>query len=288
MNRTLLDLSGKIDSLTVQILETIANVAESLAVPFFVVGATARDIILEYGYGIRTKRATQDIDFGVQVSDWDHYRQLREGLIDTGEFRPDEKEAQRLLYEGSLRIDLIPFGAIAYPDNSLSWPPDHEIVMSTLGFEESYCYSLTVRLRPNPVLDVQFASLAGLALMKIISWHDKYPERDRDAKDLALLMGTYSDAGNTERLFNEEADLVEEVDFDYVRAGARLLGRDIAAILNPKTAKTVLEILNQETGEQNRYRLVEDMMEIGAAFEDNFEENLQLLEEMKVGILERL
>lgn len=287
MSKNLLDLSGKIDSFTVELFEIIANVTESLSVPFFVVGATARDIILTYGYNIQTIRATHDIDFGVRVSDWDQYRKLIEGLIATGKFRPT-KEAQRLLYKESLHIDVIPFGTIADPDNSLSWPPDHEVQMSILGFEESYQHSLTVRLRSNPVLDMQFAAPGGLALMKIISWDDKYPGRDRDAKDLALLMRTYIDVGNDERIFKEEVDLVEIEDFDYVRASARLLGRDIAAILHPNTAKALLEILNRETGEQDRYRLVEDMMESGATANNDFDDKLQLLEDLKTGILERL
>lgn len=287
MSKNLLDLSGKIDSSIVNIFETIANVAESLNVPFFVVGAAARDIILTHGYNIQTIRATYDIDFGVRVSNWERYRKLTGGLVATGEFR-FTSEVQRLLYKDGLRIDIIPFGPIADRDHSLSWPPDNEVEMSILGFEESYNHSLTVRLRSNPVLDIQFATPGGLALMKIISWDDKYPARDRDAKDLALLMRTYTDAGNDERLFNEEADLVEKEDFDYVLAGARLLGRDIAAILNRNTAKTVIEILYRETGEQDRYRLVEDMMRGGATANDDFDEKLQLLEELKSGILERL
>ncbi len=104
--------------------------------------------------------------------------------------------------------------------------------------------------------DFTFPTPSGVALMKIISWNDDYPARNRDAKDLALLMRKPLDAGNDERLFNEEIDLVENEDFDYVRAGARLLGRDIAAVLHPNTAKALLEILNRETGEQDRYRLV--------------------------------
>jgi len=287
MSKNLLDLSARIDDFTVEVFERIASVAESLGVPFFVIGATVRDMILTYGYGIQTIRATHDIDLGVQVSDWDQYRRLKEGLVATGKFRPNG-EPQRLLYEESLRIDVIPFGPIADPDNSLTWPPGHETEMTTLGFEESYQDSLTVRLRSNPVLDVKSATLCGLALMKIISWNDRYPERDRDAQDLALLMRTYLDAGNAERLYREEADLVQNEDFDYVRAGARLLGRDIEAILQPKTAKTVLKILNRETGEQDRYRLVEDMMKGSAAFNDDFDELLQLLEELKSGIVERL
>lgn len=100
MKGKLIDLSGKIDSTIVEILQAISKVAESLNTPFFVVGATVRDIILQYGYGIPTKRATQDIDFGVQVSDWEQYRHLRQGLISTGKFTSDKKKAQRLLHEG--------------------------------------------------------------------------------------------------------------------------------------------------------------------------------------------
>lgn len=286
MKENLLDLSGKIDNPTREIFECIANAADSLNIPFFVVGAAARDIILQYGYGILTTRATADIDFGVQVSDWEHYKQLRDGLISTGKFASDKKKAQRILFDKNFPVDIIPFGAIANLDNSVSWPPDHEVEMSTLGFEESYRHSLTVRLRSDPILDVQFSSLPGLALMKIISWHDRYPERKRDAKDLMLLMRNYLDVGNEERLYNEEVDLLEE-NFDYLRASARLLGRDIAAILNPKTGKTILEILDRETGKQDRYRLIEDMRDISGGFNNNFEENLQLLEELKAGILEK-
>jgi hypothetical protein len=73
MTKRLLDLSGEIDTFILDLLENIARVAESLSAPFFVVGATARDIVLKYGYGIETIRATNDIDLGVQVSGWDQY-----------------------------------------------------------------------------------------------------------------------------------------------------------------------------------------------------------------------
>ena len=262
MNENLLDLSEKIDGFTVEILDTIADVAESLRVPFFVVGAIARDIILTQGYGIETGRATQDIDLGVQVSDWDGYERLREGLIATGKFRRDKKQAQRLVYKEMLPIDVIPFGAIAEPDNRLSWPPEHDTTMSTLGFGAAYHTSISVRIRTKPALHIKFVSLPGLALLKIISWNENHVRRGRDAHDLLLLMRTYLDAGNQERLFNEERDLLGE-DFDYVRAGSRLLGRDIAVILCPDIKETLVKILDEETGDQNQYRFVENMLDRG-------------------------
>lgn len=286
MNENLFDLSQKIDGFTVELLDTIADVAESLKVPFFVVGAMARDVILTQGYGIETGRATQDIDLGVQMSDWDGYEGLSEGLIATGKFRRDKKQAQRLRYKEMLPVDVIPFGAIAEPDDRLSWPPEHDTTMSTLGFEAAYHTSISIRIRAKPALHIKFVSLPGLALLKIISWNDNHVRRGRDAHDLLLLMRTYLDAGNQERLFNEEKDLVGE-DFDYVRAGSRLLGRDIAVILSPDIKETLVKILDEETGDQNQYRLVENMLDRGAESSD-FEDALQLLEDLKAGILEKL
>ncbi len=286
MNASLLDLSGKIDRGTVGLFEAVVHVAQSVNVPFFVAGATARDIILLHGYNVDTIRATTDIDLGVQVADWDRYEQLKKGLVETGDFTRG-RDPQQLLFREALRIDIIPFGAITGPDNTLSWPSDSETKMNMLGFEEAHNHALKVRLRSDPVLDVRFASLAGLAAMKIIAWNDNYSRRKKDAQDLFLIMRTYLDAGNQERLYSEEQDLVNVKDFDYVHAGARLLGRDIAAILNAKSVKTVLEILTRETSDQGRNRLVEDMMGIRGTSDNDFVERLGLLQELTSGILDR-
>lgn len=199
MTVKLLNLSGKIDNLTIAILSAIARVADLLSIPFFVIGATARDIILTHGYNLRTIRATMDIDFGIQVSDWDQYKKLKECLLSSVAFTPGKKP-HRFMYEGTISVDVIPFGAIAEPSHVISWPPDHETKMSALGFEEAYNCSQIVRLRSKPVLDVRFATPCGLALMKLISWSASYPQRDRDAKDMLFLLKTYIDAGNKQRL----------------------------------------------------------------------------------------
>jgi predicted nucleotidyltransferase len=130
-------------------------------------------------------------------------------------------------------------------------------------------------------------SLAGLAILKIVSWSDNIARRNKDAKDLLLLMSKYLDAGNDERMFDEGADLLESEDFDYEVAGARLLGRDMAAILRPDTKEALLKILDRETGDQSRYTLIASMVEHGAERID-FEKALQLLEQMKAGIIEKV
>lgn len=285
MKGNLLDLSGKIDKVRLLAFEKVSRVADSLGVPFFIIGAAARDLILMNGHNIPTIRATLDIDFGVQVPSWDQYLKLKQGLVETGEFTETE-DVQRMMFQGSLRIDLIPFGPIADNTSTIKWPPNQKIVMSILGFEESFRHSQTVRLSSNPKLEIKIVTLAGLAAMKIISWKDRYPERDRDASDLALIIRNYTDAGNVERIFDEALDLVDSEDFDYVSVGARLLGRDIAVILSTDAKAVVLEILNNETGKQDRYRLIEDMMRSDVSSINDFEDVLRWLEEVKTGILE--
>jgi len=286
MNRQSLDLSGKIDAALVEIFGVIFEVASSMSIPFFVVGARARDIILEKAYGIPTIRATQDVDFGVKVPDWDAYAKLKEGLIATQKFRRDKKNAQRLLYKGNFKVDVIPFGKISHPGDRLLWPPDQEIEMSTLGFEETSQHAITVKMRSEPPLEVDFVSLAGLAILKIIAWADSRPQREKDAKDLLFVMKKYLDAGNQERLHAGESDLTETDTFEYERASARLLGRDMAAILRPKTREALLKALEKETNDQSHYTLIENMLKQGGD-SSNFEEALMLVQEMIRGINER-
>jgi predicted nucleotidyltransferase len=285
MSKILFDLSGKIDQQTVETLSIMKKVADSLSIPFFVVGASARDFILEHCYGIKSRRMTKDIDLGVEVADWEQFNQLKASLIATGKFSPDEKEPQRFRCD-SVIIDIVPFGPIADENKRISWPPEHEIFMSMLGFREAYEYSITVRLSSDPELDIKLPTLPGLAIMKIISWKEKYSERKRDAEDLLLIMQKYEYAGNFDRLYEEEQNLLQEENFDTRLASIRLLGRDMARIADPDTLRTVRTIIDSETGEQRQYRLVTDMIRSTLMFDENFEQVLLQVEKMRKGIVD--
>jgi len=93
MSANLLDLSGKIDALTIAIIDAIATITAANDIRFFLVGATARDIILHYAYGIGVGRATEDIDLGVQVSDWTEFGRLKEGLLQISGFESEKTSA---------------------------------------------------------------------------------------------------------------------------------------------------------------------------------------------------
>jgi hypothetical protein len=65
MTSILFNLSGKIEKPVVDALFLLKRIADSFGIPFFVIGAFARDLILKYGYGIEPRRKTGDIDLGV-------------------------------------------------------------------------------------------------------------------------------------------------------------------------------------------------------------------------------
>jgi predicted nucleotidyltransferase len=95
MKNISIDLSGKINKTTVSILIEIEKIAQKRSLSFFIVGATARDIILEHQFNIKPSRATIDIDIGIFVSGWGQFELLKNELLSLGEFRPS-KQKQRL------------------------------------------------------------------------------------------------------------------------------------------------------------------------------------------------
>lgn len=80
MSRNSLDLSGKIDPVTIDLYRVINSIATKLNISYVVVGATARDYVLHYGYGADIRRATTDIDFGIEVESWVIFKKLKDTL----------------------------------------------------------------------------------------------------------------------------------------------------------------------------------------------------------------
>ena len=128
--------------------------------------------------------------------------------------------------------------------------------------------------------------MPGLAIMKLISWKEKYPDRKRDAEDVLFIMQKYEEAGNLDRLYEEELDLLEDEGFDTRLAGIRLLGRDMANISDPKTLLVIKGILDAETEEMSQYKLVSDMMRETGMSDIRFDEILAQLTKLRQGFVE--
>ena len=242
---TYIDISSKLDNgLFTEVIGEVAKATEKPGIQFFIVGATARDLVLEHGFGLNPGRASVDIDLGVRVSSWAVFDQLKNELISGGKFSAHGNKC-RIVYENVIPIDLLPYGLESTTTGIVEWPPEDGEELNTIGFAEAYECSMDVCISKEPNLVVKVASPVGLVLLKLMAWNDRKPET-RDAIDLGFLVRDYLDFGNRERFFNEHSDLLEEDDFDYQIAGARLLGRDLAHICDKKTRELLLQILKPE------------------------------------------
>ncbi|MGB6011539.1 MAG: nucleotidyl transferase AbiEii/AbiGii toxin family protein [Desulfobacterales bacterium] len=286
MKSILIDLSGKISETSVSILREIQEVSTRMNVPFFVISATARDIILEHQFDIKPKRATIDIDIGVLIAGWDQFETLKDELIHSARFSPS-KQKQRLIYNDNFPLDIIPFGAIEDENGSISWPPDHEIRMSIAGFQECFQHAVSVKLSSSPELIVKMVSLAGLALLKLISWDDNPERRRKDAPDLLLIMRHYLDAGNLDRLFDEGSDIIEADSYDYDLASARFLGRDIANISSPATKAKLIEILEREANSKHGHKIALNVIQSDGYRSESYERVVEHFNALLKGLVEQ-
>jgi len=236
-----------LDPVMPEVLRQVDRVARELALDYFVVGATARDILLSGVFGLWAGRATRDVDLAVAVKGWPEFEAIKGRLVGTGAFNSDERIAQRLYYRGGSAerghpLDLIPFGGVERPGSEIAWPPDGAVVMNVAGYVEAFTAAVPVEVEPGFVLRV--ASLAGLAILKLVAWADRGAGDPRDAIDLATLLRQYGTAGNEDRLYGAEIGVLEAVNYDFDLAGARLLGVDAGRIAAPSTHGQILALFD--------------------------------------------
>lgn len=274
-----LDLTGQLDPARERVFRDVAEAATAAGLTFFVVGACARDLILELYYGLPVQRATNDIDVGLEVGSWEEFAQLKTTLMQTGKYRADRHQPQRLHATTDEILDLVPFGGVEKGETrTISWPPNHEIEMNTFGFMEAYQHSLRVQLAID--LEVRVSSLTGLTLMKLVAWQQR--RQVKDAKDLKLVLIRYLQAGNLERLYSVvNEDLLDEDQFITLElTGIRLLGRDVALLLSAQSRQLVLEILADSTA------LAGSMAAGAFDIEEAFTAAQQMLETLVQGLMD--
>ncbi|MBR9978665.1 MAG: nucleotidyl transferase AbiEii/AbiGii toxin family protein [Bacteroidetes bacterium] len=214
MTNTLFDISGKFDVALLGTIELFATVCSALETEFLLVGAVARDIHFLHRHGINPGRATADIDFAVLVPSWGIYEQIMKRLTLDGKYTRDEKMTHRVFSQDGVMLDVLPFGMSEERADEIGWPPHFDHVMSTLGFREALECSMKCQLKKTPPLHIRVASLAGIAVLKLIAWADSYPTRKRDAVDLRFILAHY-DSGNIERLYSPEEHLFSEVTLSH-------------------------------------------------------------------------
>jgi predicted nucleotidyltransferase len=235
----------QIDPVVLEAIRKIDEIAQRHEMAYFLAGATAREIMLRHVFGRPPGRRTLDVDLGIAVRDWDHFKLLKTALVEQGGFQPHARMVQRITYPSkpTVIVDLIPFGGVETAERTIAWPPEQDIVMRVTGFSDGLESAVPVRLDHNLVIPV--VSLPVLLVLKLFAWADRKHEK-RDAPDIYTLLRQYGDAGNEDRLYGEDMSILEAEGYDFEFAGARLIARDAARAVSTDTRKRLREILESD------------------------------------------
>lgn len=272
-----------LDSIQLDALRHLNATFRTQGTDYFIIGATARDILLNHVFGIPPTRVTVDIDFALALSSWDEFARIRQALLDSGHFRESRGVAvHSLIFEPDnagfgYPVDLIPFGPIENPPREIAWPPDGQVIMNVGGYPEARASAVSVEVAPGEIVKV--SSLPGLAILKLLAWTERGLDHPGDAQDFYVLLKEYANAGNLNRLYEGDGlALLVDAGFDPDLAGAGLIGRDCRRLASRQTLDDLQAILQDPPRRDrlilhmssSRTRLVTD----ASAYLDNFEKGL--------------
>jgi predicted nucleotidyltransferase len=260
-----------------ELLKELSGFFGGVNVDFYVIGATARDIILSNLHDLVPERKTDDLDIAIAISDWSQFQSIEENLPKIEGFAKSKEQKQRFIYKRIYVIDIVPFGDVAEDDGNIYWPPDKTIAMSVWGFPEMADSTISVEI--DEEFSIQIASLPGLLILKLVAWKDRHLSGSKDAYDMALLLTNYLDI-NIERAVEEHYDLYETDEFDQVIAGAQLMARDVKLLIrdNEETLEYLREILAKEIELAEESSLINQLVESDASLQ--YEQVLACLESM--------
>lgn len=243
-----------------ELLQKLNEYFQTIGSDFYIIGATARDIILSGIHKQATARRRLDLDIAIAIKEWDKFEQISNELSAIEGFHKSEKQKQLFWYKKYFRLDIVPFGEVAKADQNIYWPPDEEFAMSVVGFTEVANTALDVSI--DNEFTVKVASLPGIFILKLAAFNDRKLKTNKDADDLAFIIENYLTI-NEERAALEHFDIYEKDNFNIYIAGATLLGRDIKSILggNKETINTFIQILDDELKLEEESLLINQIIE---------------------------
>ena len=240
--------------LLVELLRKLTDSFSKMDKEFYVIGATARDIVMQQLLDTESKRRTRDLDIAIAIPDWDTFEQVKQSLIVDGFEK--SRDMQQRFYYGEYELDIVPYGVVAKDDDNIYWPPDEVVAMSVKGFDEVLSEAITVSIDDD--FKIKIASLHGLFLLKFNAWLDRNAKTSKDAEDMSFIFSNYFLA-NLEREIHQEVYDWENFD-DYI-VGGYWLAYDIVALLNKEQLYYYKNVIEGELAKEEESRLLNHMLE---------------------------
>ena len=233
-------------------LKALTSSLQEIDIPLYVVGATARDIMMKLLDEDEVRRRTNDLDVAIALKDWSDYDMVQNKLESNHFIK--EKDKQKFYYKGvdgknDFEVDVVPFGGVAQ-DEQICWPPEGNPVMSVKCFEDVMACSLTVSIDNN--ITFQIAPLCGQFLIKLDTWIDRHAKTNKDAVDMYYFLTKYFTTmvmnGATPPDEINLSDDKEDIELDIL--SARWLALDIAKLLSDEHLKYYITIIHDELSKE--------------------------------------
>lgn len=240
--------------LLLELLRKLTDSFNKMGREFYVIGATARDIVMQQLLDTESRRKTRDLDIAIAIPDWDTFEQVKQKLIADG-FEKSMDMQQRFFY-GDYELDIVPYGVVAKEDDNIYWPPEEVVAMSVKGFDEVLSEVITVSI--DDEFKVKIASLHGLFLLKLNAWLDRNAKTSKDAEDMSFILSNYFMA-NLDREIHQE--VYDWENFDEYIVGGYWLAHDLVTLLNVNQLNYYKEVIEGELAKQEESRLVNQMIE---------------------------
>ena len=246
-------------------LKALSYCVSSLGLKLYVVGATARDLMMKLLDEYPSKRKTRDLDVAIALSDWSQFENLSQ-ILQKNYFRKDPAN-QKFYYEGKkhdndYEVDVVPFGDIAGEDETLLWPPEYEKEMSVKCFTEVMNRSMPITI--DKLFNINIAMLAGQFLIKLDAWNDRHTAEydSKDADDMFLILSRYHDA------YIKEPNITPPDAVDYNNHdnetiwGAQWLASDIKNILSNEHLIYYVNMINAELSKKTESDLINNFIRL--------------------------
>ena len=250
-------------------LQALHSCVTKLGLELYVVGATARDLIMKLLDESPSKRETSDLDVAIVLSDWSQFDNLSKELL-ANHFHKG-KSKQKFYYKGEhhendYEVDIVPFGDIA-DDEVILWPPDGTPEMSVKCFTDVMNHSIPISV--DEKFTVHIAPLAGQFFIKLDSWMDRHDREHKDADDMFFILGKFYMTGVMDG--QTPTDDVND-SADSLISGAQWIASIMRSILSTDHLNYYSNKIKEELDKETESELIKDFILLyGDEKEDAYE-----------------
>lgn len=241
--------------LQAKVMLQVAAAFSSIGKDYFVIGATARDILAKMLKSV-SKRKTADLDITVAIATWEDFDTVMKALVARG-FRKDGKVQQRLYFgqgENEFTLDVVPFGGVAIPDHVFSWPGEPDTKLSVVGFESALKHTYEIDM--DGLFSFVIPTAPALFMLKLVAWNDRSKRLIyKDAVDMDFLIRSYFLENSTREDLASVYSSVAETD-EYAW-GAAMIATDLTRVASQEDLKVLKSILNNELAAEEQSKLLQ-------------------------------